>query len=78
MREPWHGALGARRAFDGGFEAGARVDYRPTTVDLTGLRELSAYGALQSGDWRYQLSLTRGLTVESPALALALGLRRSF
>ena len=77
-RDPWHGRLGGLRGFEGGHEAGAYVDYRPASAELDAVRELTAYAALRSGAWHYQLQVTRSLTPAFPALAAELSVQRRF
>jgi len=77
-REPWRAKVGGLRSFAGGHEAGASLEYRQPTGGWAPVREMSAFGALRSGDWRYQLSMTRSLAQGSPDMSVSISVRRHF
>jgi hypothetical protein len=57
-------------------EAGAALDVRQAIGPLGSVRELTLYGIVREGDWRWQASLTRDLL--GPDVSVGLRVRRSF
>ena len=76
--EPWRAEFGGTYQFTANHEAGASMELRQPTGGSAPVRELSAFGALRFGDWRYQLSMTRSLAQGSPDMSVGLSVRRRF
>jgi hypothetical protein len=76
--EPWRAEFGGTYQFTANHEAGASMELRQPTGGSAPVRELSAFGALRFGDWRYQLSMTRSLMQGSPDMSVSVSVRRRF
>ena len=60
----------------GGQELGAALDVRQAMGSYGSVRELTLYGAVRAGEWRWQGSVTRGFL--SPEFSVGMSVRRAF
>jgi hypothetical protein len=77
-RQAWTGELGASRLLAPKLEAGAFVSLRQGTAMVAPLREATLYAALNHGDRRWLLHVSRSLAPDSASVAAGLTFRTSF